>query len=313
MENIFEEIRLSNGCVDLKQLREKINSGEYKKKIFLKDIDHSKLQITIQSVYNELIAEELSKDFELESVHYDIYGLNYAAKGCFSEDFIEDKLSFTFKDLIWKRKDKYYDMFDKRCTLEEMRKLLELFPDIIDEDALEENELKKFNRYKRKLTEEEINLIMDQINKIYIFDILIANKDNNYGNFGILIDEYAAKSMPCFDNEMLLNKDSINQGAYAMLPDSYVADNINDFQQEPHKAIIHYFSKEENKKYLELFKSKLWIISEDNIENVIRKVEERTKSKIDEKIKYQYKEGFRQNNENIYNFIEYLDNINKKY
>ena len=313
MENIFDEIRLSNGCVDLKKIREKINNGEYKKKIFLKDIDHSKLQITVQSAYNELIAEELAKDFELENVHYDIYGLSYAPKGCFSEDFIEDKLSFTFKDLIWKRKDKYYDMFDKRCTLEEMRKLLELFPDIIDEDALEENEIKKFNIYKRKLTENEIDLIMDQINKIYIFDILIANKDNNYGNFGILIDENTAKSMPCFDNEMLLNKDSINQGAYAMLPDSYVADNINDFQQEPHKAIIHYFSKEENKKYLDLFKSKLWIISEENIENVIKKVEERTKSKIDERTKNQYREGFRNNNENISNFIEYLDNINKKY
>ena len=303
--NNYDDIRLPSGMIDLRKIEGKIKAKELNRKIYFKDNSTFKPQMSVKSPYNELIAEELAKDFGIECAHYEVAGLEEGGKRCFSEDFIGDKFAITFEDMqysLWVNNPK----FDERVTIELIRDMLEVFPKDVDESRIDSEDIEKYHKYKRSLTEEEINKVMDEVNKIYVFDVLIANSDNNPGNFGIMLDENGVTPIPSFDNEMILNNHAMSKGAFAMLPDSEVVKNKSDYS-DPFDVIIHYFQKPENEKYADLFKDKLWIISEENIEDVIKRVETRTKTTIDENTKNEYKERFRKYNENLLDVMNYIN------
>lgn len=263
----MEELRNDEGFIELdenmvtKRYSMTLFDFLYKQKKYIVKIrDYS-------NCYNELIAEELAKDYGIKCAHYDIgvYGFNFCV---ISEDFIGD--------------NEFIKMYD-------ILKLINSNPDF--NNNLEDiwAALCEFRKINSKL---EVYNIMNKVVDIFIFDILIANVDRHTSNYGLLISDGKIDISPIYDNEALLYPDSINNSTFFLNVDS---SNKND--------VINYFLKISSKEYYDKIKEKLWIISEENIEKVFERIEKRTKSKIDVSLKSEILEKFNINREKLENII----------
>lgn len=205
-------------------------------------------------LYNEIIAEEIAKDFDLNYVHYDlaIFNDDY---GVISENFIKDNYKYyTLEDII---KTYYNDDIDKHNNLIDIKKIFNL----------------KGN--------ENYNILFKEYLNIFIFDIIIGNMDRHLNN--LIIEEINNnKHFLIFDNEEMLNNDSINYGIYSIGIDE------NDF----HYCIDEY-NYEDNfiLKFLIVFNDKniicdkLYILEKEYIINLLKKIENERNIKIDINLK----------------------------
>lgn len=272
----MEELRDENGFIKLddSMIRDypvfpiKINDKKYYFKRFLPIDEES-------SVYDELIADELAKCYGINHVHYDIAVCNNI-DGVISEDFIKDNNYITMKEIL----TNVYGESEEKNTLEDIWNALEQY---------------KINN--RNLTSAEVKYLMDKIVDIFMFDILIGNTDRNTENYGFLIKDNNIDIAPIFDNEFIL--DTCYTGDYGFT--LYVDHDSEDYDDVKQSS---YFFRISSSEYLDRFKEKLWIIDEENIENVFNRVEKRTKSKIEEKIKNRHRRDFNIIREKINSILE---------
>ena len=218
-----------------------------------------------------------AKDYGLKCADYDLAKF-HDEKGVISEDFLKDDETYTSMKSILIN---YYQIYKtKRNNL----------TDIIS--ALE---------YKYR-DPKLVGKLMNQIVDIFIFDILLANLDRHAENYGIIENGKDIKVSPVFDNTYMLADLTLMYGGYSLGVDE--DDDFFSDDYEPDNKYLMKFLRYSSSEYVDLFKSKMWIISEENIEKILNRVEDKIHAKIDETIRNKIKVNFRINLDNINYVLE---------
>lgn len=224
----------------------------------------------IHEVYNELIAEEIANEFGIPCAHYDLASY-YGFIGTVSENFIN-------------RKDNY-------ITIEEILKKVFKKENVSKYNNLEDIEISLIYLYKDQLI---VNQLMNELINIFIFDILIANLDRHVSNNGIIENENGIHFGKVFDNEKMLSDASINMGIYSLgISRNDYHPFILDYNEDDN--FIKKFLYQSSKEYKKLLEDKLEIISDENIEKILVKVEQKINSPIQPNIREKIKLKFSQN------------------
>lgn len=233
----------------------------------------------ISENYNELIAEELAKDFKIPCAHYDLAIYNDST-GVISENILNEFDKYISIENILKEYFKDLEVVDKRNNLEDIWNAIDY----------------KYND--PVLTKR----LMDQLVNIFMFDSLIGNIDRHVDNYGIIENDLGVNFAPLFDNEKMLSS-SIYDGGYSLGidKDDYF---FNEIDFEPDRNFLKKFFFVSSSEYIDYYKSKLHIISEENIDKVLKRVEIRTNSEITETLKKQIKDKFNKNRNMINNVLE---------
>lgn len=274
------------GCINFDTLfhNKDVKIEDVKKRIkkiyYNDDIYYYKIIYNVSNLYNELIAYELSKDFGIPCVEYDIASYN-ETMGVFSKSFIgrTDKF-YTFEDIL----EKYYGIFPiKYNSLENIYHALSL-------------------RYNDTNL---VNFLMREVVLVFLFDILIANNDRHVCNYGIIENDRGISLGPLFDNESILSDICIEYGGYAL--SVYEKDFFTSVTELIDKDnFLCRFLKVSDEEHIKLFQEKNYIIGEENLNKVFSRIEEKIDSFIPPLIK---KEKIKKFNENKF----MIDNTLSKY
>lgn len=148
------------------------------------DIYYMKIINNKDKLYNELIAEEVAKDFNIKCAYNDlcIYNGNY----------------YSLSKQIYNENDKYIPM--QKLLDEHDNNMMYIWNLLEDEYG------------DRKL----VAKLMNEIVNIFLFDVLIANYDRHVGNYGLLIHDNDISIAPLIDNENMLSVYSIVDGEFCI-------------------------------------------------------------------------------------------------
>lgn len=136
-----------------------------------------------------------------------------------------------------------------------------------------------------------IKKLMDQLFNIFIFDILIANGDRRAENLIIIENEDGINFSKLLDNEDMLSINAIYHQEYKLV--------ITDYDTKVVEEFVNSFDQN----YIKLLEDKLSIISDENIDLVLKRVEKRIKSQIPYEAKMNIKEKFKDNRNMIIQII----------
>jgi len=146
-----------------------------------------------------------------------------------------------------------------------------------------------------------IEKLKAEIMDILIFDILIANHDRHNENMGIIENDDEIKFCPIYDNELMLDYRSIYNGEYSLDIDNSESD----------ENLIYKILYSADDTYLNKLKSKLSIISPENITTKLEEIEEKIGVEINPNIKNNIQEGFEINYKSINNKLKENTNLVK--
>ena len=200
--------------------------------------------------FKELIIDELAKDFDIECANYDLASFSYRC-GLISKDLNSGNQEFI---PMYEELSKFYHTTDYRTIK---------YYNNIDEISI---------MLESKFDNETYQKLMDQLDSIYIFDILTGNSDRNSTNYGLLYRN-GSVDLVILDNEFGMDTDVLYSEKY-QLKRSRNRDSILDV------------SCEKIKRGLEL-------ISDEHIEDVFDRVEEKIHTTINEGIKSKTRTFFR--------------------
>lgn len=231
-------------------------------------------RVVEKNLYNELIAEELAKDFGIACAHYDIA-------------VYDGKIGVISKN-IFENGDKNFEM-KKILNGEDNNNLTDIWDTLL------------FRYKNEKIVEKLMNEIVD----VFMFDVLIGNSDRHTGNLQLVENDNNVKICPLYDNERMLSSDSIKYGIYFMGIER--DDYYRDIAFDENRNLLFRFLNMSDNIYKEIFKSKLWIISNENINKVINRVENRINNNIPDYIKEFMKEQFSYNNKCINDVLRRVD------
>lgn len=207
--------------------------------------------------YNELLANELAKDFGLQNVEYDLAVLNNK-KGVLSKNFRKDNTIYI------KGADLLYEFWQDR-HLDKHNNLYDIW------DALEYHYRNHSN--KRAI----IEYLMNKIVSIFIFDVINCQGDRNCLNWEIAESENNIDIAPLYDNEFILSTTSY---AIALSMVNEIGDDLEDS--------LDMFLKESSIEYKNLLKEKMWIIENENLKSAFKRIEEKTSYPMPEDVKEYY-------------------------
>ncbi|MBE6160515.1 MAG: hypothetical protein E7157_05680 [Lactobacillales bacterium] len=229
----------------------------------------------ILNCYYELIAHEIAKQMNLESCNYDL--ATYVDElGVVSKNFLKEN--------------------DEIIRLETL--LCEVYKD---------KEISKYNNLKD--IENALNVkfgnnitikLMEQLIKIFIFDVIIGNIDRHMDNM-FLVENKTINFSPIFDNEKMLSSASIDMGIYSLGIDR----DDYKYSEEDYNCSDNFIYKfiEEYSEYKDMLISSLNIIEDDNLDIIFSNIEFKINSTIDDNIKRIIKEKFKKNREMIKNVL----------
>ena len=203
-----------------------------------------KRTFSLDTIYNELIAEEIAKEFGIPHVHYDLASYHEHA-GVVCEDFV---------------KDGKYEM------------LSEILPND-HHNNLEQIELELRKRYKDEYI---VQGLMQELINIFMFDIVIGNSDRHVDNLGILENEYGIHFTPAFDNDLMLFDNAVYGDYYSIGVDTM------DKQYDGH--IISKFIETYGEEYRYILLDKIEIVSPENMELIMARVEKRIGAQMNDYI-----------------------------
>ncbi len=138
--------------------------------------------LKLDQCYYELLAEELAKDFNLPTAHYDLaYSKTYKS-GVLTKNFKQPNYTYYkgyailedyLRNCIHKK--------DENCSIYELEEEMESFNSLEGIWAVFEY------RYRNRLNKVEIvNKLTNQLVDIFIFDLLIGQTDRHEENWGIM-------------------------------------------------------------------------------------------------------------------------------
>lgn len=211
----------------------------------------------LENCYNELIAEKIAKKLNIPCSHY-IYSTYEGFVGVSSELF--DTSNFVsmkelFKNVYGKviESDGYEDLeYYTKNDLESIWNAL------------------KIKCIKEKIPKEKVKTLMTQIIKIFMFDMLIANSDRHTDNLGLIITNNSIEVAKIFDNEEMLSEYGLYDGEYCIKVEE------DDYEKSTDSNPINIFEKFFNisaSEYEDTFKKMLELISDENIEEIFKELE----------------------------------------
>lgn len=233
-----------------------------------------------ESPYAELIAEEIAKSMGLPCVDYDIATIG-GFVGALSKDFkkMSEILIVTGEQVIeyvHNNKD-ICEVFGATNNLETIwMGLIEIFKNNPEGDII-------------------VNNLMKKIIDMYIFDIITKQNDRHSLNWEIVKyrdNHYDLR--PLFDNARIMFSDE--EKPSMLLKATHRSVNL----EENIKRFIE-ISSSEFRKQLE---NNLWAISEENIQNVLNRVEEKIGYELPKIVKDKYKNGFKKHYEFLITCLE---------
>lgn len=222
--------------------------------------------------YNELLVEELAKDFGIPCIEYDLAILGND-RGVLSKNFKRENINYISGRDILKKKIEYYDSNLDDDLFKVSRSTRNSLDDIWDNLEI---------RYQFYLNKREIiSHLMKQIVNIYLFDIISCQMDRHYENWEIMESDNEINIAPIYDNERVLvyidGSQVVNLGVdTTRMYFEYLWDSIKKFQ------------KVSSGEFTDIIKDKLWIISEENLYKVFERIEKKTGYPMPEKRKNFY-------------------------
>lgn len=197
--------------------------------------------------YNELVAEELAKDYGIPCIDYDLALLG-ANKGVISKNFKQNGINYrNGSELLLE----YYKNVQGNSynTLENIW------------DALE------YRYYHNPSKKQIISYLMKKIVDIYLFDIIVCHSDRHSNNWQIMESKDNVDIAPLYDNERIM----MNYNTVVCLGVNFLwADYENLWKS------IGQFQKISSEDFTNIIKDKLWIISEENLNKVFERIEKKT-------------------------------------
>lgn len=234
--------------------------------------------------YNELVAEELLKDFGISCVSYDL-AVCSGKKGNISKTFKKEKAIYIDGEEIlsnfWSN-DKYIETHN---NLEDIW------------DALEY----RYDNYpnKRKIIEK----LMKKIVNIFVFDIISCQYDRHSVNWQIMESDDEIDIAPLYDNEGILTTSGKTP---------FISLTITDQERGILWPEINEFQAVSSEDYINLIKDKIWIISDENLESVFKKIEDKTGYPMPKHIKEYYLKGYQGHRKRLEKIIVPEDITNKQ-
>lgn len=143
--------------------------------------------------------------------------------------------------------------------------------------------------------DEDVKNIMDKYTDMFLFSILIGNCDLNTTNLVIIENGSNVRPSPIFDNGFALANNSLYRlGVYE-----------NDSTNRDY--ILYQFLKDSDSSYFDRLNYFLSFITEENIFDVLNKIETKTMREINEDNKYTILESLMQNRYDIEGIIKKLN------
>jgi hypothetical protein len=233
-------------------------------KIYLEcELYYFKYVSNISNIYNELIAEEIAKEFGVKNAVTDIGTIDNNIV-ILSKDFVKNKKFIKMEDIL----KEVYQVSDT-----------DLYNNIEDVSyALKKKYGKDFK---------------DDITKMFLFDVLIGNGDRHSQNYGVLETDKTVRLAPIYDNEEMLGSDYLFENIYSfgVNRQDYYASSLGTY---------HIFEKflDSNDDYTFFINKRKEIINRDNVEKILTNVEKRLdgnripsrlRKNIEERFDFNYK------------------------
>jgi hypothetical protein len=235
--------RDSFGAIDYTLLRK---NSKYS---FISNVDNNTILINYDNIYyylkkcrnldylyNELVAQELALDYNIDCTEYDLF-VDEENYGTISKRIYDNNSSFIImQDLI--------DNTNYTTSLDDLWLL-----------------------FNNKYGYINATTIMNQLINMFIFDIIIGNSDRHSLNYGIIYSNVSAFLAPLFDNEMLFSD-------YA-LDDKYFSIFVNRSDSKKKIGTFNSLKKimEYDSKYFNKLRDNIYLVSENNMLKVFSRVE----------------------------------------
>lgn len=229
--------------------------------------------------YNELVAEELAKDYGLDYVHYDL-AILFTNRGVLSKNYKKENVNYISGTEI------LLNFYKNNRNTYQANNLEGIW------DALE-------YRYRNHLNKRKIiKKLMQKIVNIYIFDILLRQSDRHSDNWQIMESEDIIDIAPLYDNERIL---------YAFDGTNYVSIKSDDLPYDNLWYSIKNFQTISSEEYKNIIQKKLWIISEENLYKVFERIERKTGYPMPTHIKKYYITQYEKHRRKIEEVLEQED------
>jgi len=231
--------------------------------------------------YNELVANELARDFGFDVVEYDLAVLGNR-KGVVSKNFRKrDTTYITGEEILLDFG--YSSLNDDSHNLENIW------------DALE-------YRYRDHNNKREIvEKLMGRVVSLFIFDILLCQNDRHSANWEIEESESKIDIAPIYDNERMLSY----TGASAFLL------MLADDEDRNLRKNLEAFFRVSSENFSNIIKNKMWIISDENLESIFRVIEDKTGYPMPQDIKDYYLKEFRFHRIKLKKIIDNIDRLER--
>lgn len=215
--------------------------------------------------YNELVANELARDFGFPVVEYDLAILG-GKRGVISKNFRKEDATYISGEKL----------------------LLSCGYNDANNNNLEDIWYALENRYENHSNKREIvEKLMNRVVSLFIFDILICQDDRHSSNWEIEEHGNDIDIAPIYDNESMLSK----SGNYAFL--SLSIDREHNKLSSNIRKNLELFQQISDKSFTNLIKDKIQIISDENLESVFKRVEDKIGYSMPQRVKDYYLKEFR--------------------
>ncbi len=251
-ESIFKSPLIDRICGSRYHFSFNYNGDKY----FFKINDYNNDDYNVYSVYNELIVEELARDYGIPCIDYDLAILG-TYQGVLSKNFELENVNYIYGYDLLDNYEKNTGNFAPN-TLQNIWCVLEY-------------------RYQNQFNKREIIInLMKKIVDIYLFDVITCQSDRHSGNWQIMESDNNIDIAPLYDNECILKR---------RLYMATVALTMREGDQSLWESIKQ-FQNISSEEYTDIIKEKIWIISNDNLKTVFERVENKIGCVLPDKYKY---------------------------
>lgn len=231
---------------------------------------------TNKCLFNEMIAEMLAKDYEINV----------------AETFIGIYKTSTY--IL--SKSVYNPMLEDLITLKELS----------DNSNNFSNDFESIEALLREKFPLDYKILLEELKEIFLFDVLIGNSDRNYKNLAIIRNKVSKEVhfAPLYDNEFMLDRITITKGRYSL--------GINKSSFKEQINFLETFLLENDSKFIDELINKLWIIEKDNILRVFKRFEEEKNIELSIFDKEDYIKLFEINRKMILSVLEKVKKIKER-
>ncbi|MBQ8902561.1 MAG: hypothetical protein IJY87_05860 [Bacilli bacterium] len=258
----------------------------------------------LKNPYTELLAYEVAAFLGLKSVSYDL-AIFQNMYGVISEDFKDKNCKYVSgQDILFE-----YSRSTKCMTYLENMGLEQTEVNDYPNNAPYSYNINNLEiiwqaieyKYKQLGINIDMEKIMNDLILIFIFNVLVMQNDGMSQNWVLEESTYGVNVGLLYDNAEAFK---FGEGKHS--PQCNFSTNFNDVGLGTY-AILEEFLKISDKVYVDLFKEKFNMLTEDVFLKLIQRVEYKIECSIPNEIKTYYLEMFRVNRENIKQVLSKFD------